>query len=81
MADRVVLNHSDIRKLLQSPAILAELHRRGVKIASSAGPGHEVEDFVGHNRARVTVRTATIPAAVLEARDHTLLRALGAARG
>ena len=81
MADRVELNHAAIREFLRSPAVLAEMERRAARISAAAGPGHEVEGFVGANRARATVRTATIPAAVLEARDHTLLRALGAARG
>lgn len=81
MADSVKLNHQELRKLLQSPAVMAELKRRGDKIAAAAGPGFEVEEYVGRQRARVTVRTATWRARGREARDHILIRALDAGRG
>ena len=81
MADRVKLNSQGVRDVLRSPAVMAELRRRGNKIAAAAGSGFEVEQYVGRNRARVTVRTATWPARGREARDHILIRALNAGRG
>jgi hypothetical protein len=47
---------------------------------AAAGAGHDLETFVGMNRARVTVRTDTFAAKLAEARDRNLSRAIDAAR-
>jgi hypothetical protein len=73
-------DHAQLRALLRSPEVMAELKRRGDAIAAAAGPGHSVEEWVGVNRDRVTVATATPRAMAREARDHTLLAALDAGR-
>jgi hypothetical protein len=80
MAVLVKLNHNGVRQLLQSPGVLAELKRRGERIAAAAGPGFEAEGFVGRNRARVTVRTATVEAMVAQAEDDVLTKAIPAGR-
>jgi hypothetical protein len=67
-----------IRSLLVSPAVLADLRRRGERIAGAAGPGHEVQSYTGRNRVRVTVRTATWPARYHEAVDRRLSNAFRA---
>lgn len=76
-----MLNHAGVAELLKGPEIQADLTARGQRIADAAGDGVEVEvPFVGQNRARVTVRTATFEAMVNEAEDRTLTRAIDAGR-
>lgn len=79
-AVRVVLNRRNIRALLKSPGVAADLRRRAENIARAAGPGHRVESEIGRNRARAAVITDTIPAMLAEARDRNLTRALDAGR-
>lgn len=81
---KLVLNHAEVARLLRSPEVLGELQRRGNAIAAAAGgpgEGFVAEGHVGRNRARVTVRTATTRARVLEAQHRTLTKALDAGRG
>lgn len=77
---RIELDRQAVRHLLRSDEILADLERRGRAIAGAAGPGHEVQPYVGRNRARVTVRTATDEARRAEATDRRLTAAITAAR-
>lgn len=77
---RVLLNRKNVRALLKSPEIKAELERRAENIARVAGPGHRVVSEIGRNRARAAVITVTIPAMLAEARDRNLTRALDAGR-
>lgn len=81
MADvRIEINSAGVAALLKSPEVLADLERRGQAIAAAAGEGHEVQSWIGRNRARVTVRTATTAARVAEATDRSLTSAIGAAQ-
>lgn len=77
---KVVVNRQAVRELLKSPEIRADLERRGRRIASAAGAGHEVESFMGRNRVRVTVRTDTFEARYAEATTRDLSRAIDAGR-
>jgi hypothetical protein len=77
---RVVLNSDGVREVLRSPGVLAELTARAKRIAAAAGPGMEVDTEVGQNRARASVRTATLDAIKAEAEDRALTRALDAGR-
>lgn len=77
---RVKLNHSAVRQLLRSGDVEADLVRRGRAIAAAAGEGYETQPWVGRNRTRVTIRTATTEARIDEATDHSLMRAIGAGR-
>lgn len=82
MADvRIDLDHGGIAELLKSPEVAADLGRRGRQVAAAAGPGHEVETYVGRTRVRVTVRTATVEARRAEASRRSLTLAFEAARG
>jgi hypothetical protein len=77
---KVKMNKEGVRALLKEPGVVADLQRRGHNIAAAAGPGHEVQTFIGKNRARVTVRTATDAARRGEAKYRYLTRALEAGR-
>lgn len=77
---RVRMNDAEIKKLLKSPEVLADLERRARAVAAIAGDGMEVDSGVGPTRARASVRTASIRAMRREARDRILLRALDAGR-
>lgn len=81
---RIELNHSEIRRLLrgegQYVGVLHDLQARAERVAEAAGDGFEADTFVGRNRARAGVITATPAAMEAEARDHVLVRALDAAR-
>lgn len=77
---KIVVNSAGVEQLLKSPEVLADLERRAQAIAAVAGPGMEVDAQIGPNRARASVRTATIPAMVAEATDRALTRAFQAGR-
>jgi hypothetical protein len=66
--------------MLRSPDIAADLERRGRNIAAAAGPGVEVSTFVGVNRVRITIRTATLDARIRQAKTKSLTRAIDAGR-
>lgn len=76
---RIELNPVAARELLRSPEVVDELLRIGDQVAAAAGPGYEVEEWVGVNRARVQVRTEydNWASRAREMRDHNLIRALG----
>jgi hypothetical protein len=76
----VKLNRGGMRDLLRSAEVMADLKKRGERIAAAAGPGHEVEAFTGRNRDRVTVRTTTNEAAVAEEAHKNLTNAIGAGK-
>jgi len=72
------LNHADMRKLLQTEA-LDVCNQIGEEILAIVGEEHyEIEDWVGQNRGRVTVRTQDDWASRgHEAKHHKLIQALG----
>lgn len=81
---KIVWRRGAFRELRSLPPVLAELEDRGRRIAAAAGDGYEASSARvtgGRGRGRVSVRTATSAARRREARDHTLLKALGAGRG
>lgn len=80
MALRIKLNPAGVRALLRSPEVQADLLKRGARIASAAGPDHEVETTLGRNRARVTVRTTSDAAAIAEQAHKTLTDAIDKGR-
>lgn len=81
MADvRFKLNRPGLLDLLKGEEIQGVLQGMGERVAAAAGPGVESEVWVGKNRARVTVRTATPEAMEREATHRTLTAAINAAR-
>jgi hypothetical protein len=76
------LNHAELRKLLQNEA-LDECNKIGEQILAIVGEEHyEIEDWVGQNRGRVTVRTRDdFHSMGHEAKHHKLIQALGQIAG
>jgi len=77
-------NMAGFREIRTSERVLRELDERAQRIAEDAGAGFEAqtpEITGGRGRGRVAVVTTTIDAALDQARNHTLERALGAGRG
>ncbi|MGP9487905.1 hypothetical protein ACT3R5_04960 [Glutamicibacter sp. AOP5-A2-7] len=75
---KVKLKSAGARALLNDPAVASLLMSEGQKIANRAGPGYEaVAGTRGQTRARVFIGTETTEAAIDNARNATLLRALG----
>lgn len=73
-------NRKGIGEMLKSVGVLLDLERRARRVASAAGPGHEVDAAKGRTRARAQVRTSTPAAARRERETHALTAALDAAR-
>lgn len=81
MATKVKLNTAGFRALRNDPSVVNDLQSRGRRIQSAAGSGYVVEGGAGRNRARVVVIAAS-PAAMRDnAKNNTLIRAMGAANG
>lgn len=80
MSVRFEWNAAGFRDLMRSSEVLADLRRRGNAIAGAAGAGHDVQEFTGRKRARVTVRTSTRAAREREATTRNLTSALDAGR-
>lgn len=81
---RLRLNRGEVRKMLRGEGrysgVKTDLERRAKNVAKSAGPGMEADSDVGPNRARASVRTATLEARRREANSRTLTRAVDAGR-
>jgi hypothetical protein len=77
---RFVANKAGIGELLKSAELQAVLMGKAQAVAAAAGPGHDVLNTTT-KRARATVMTKTVEAMIAEATDHTLTRAINAARG
>lgn len=78
--EKFELKYEGIRAILKSGGVLGDVARRAAAVAASAGDGYASDSGIGPNRARAAAFTATPKAAVNEARNRSLLRALGAAR-
>lgn len=81
-AFKIEFNIPGFNELRNSPAILADLTRRGKAIAAAAG-GEQDFAVISQNtksRARVVVITATIAAMRAEAIERSLTTALDAGR-
>lgn len=77
---RFVPNKAGIGQLLRSSELQAAIMGKARAVAAAAGPGHDVLNTTT-KRARATVMTQTREAMVAEATEHTLTRAINAARG
>lgn len=81
MAVKIAWNRAGFEALVQHPAVQADIVRRAKAIAAAAGDGYEVREPTQHpRRARAAVITATRQAREDNARNLTLVKALGAGR-
>lgn len=78
---RLEVNGLALTKIMRSAPVLRDLEQRAKRVAEAAGPGMEVDLYVGRRRARASVRTADEHAMRGEAKDRRLTRAFQAARG
>lgn len=79
---RVTLHSKGFRELMNSPAVLADLDRRGRAIAAATGHRDEygVDTNPGKKRGRTGVFAKTARANRRNLDNHELLRALDAGR-
>lgn len=80
MAVKIVWNEKGFRAIRTAPKVLTMLNEIAASAAATAGEGFEsrpAEATGGKVRGRAAVITTTREAAAAEARDHTLLKALG----
>lgn len=81
---RITLNHAALAKILKSDEVIDEMTSLANEIVGRTEKpldDYEIEDWVGVNRARVSIVTATPQARLNEATEHTLLLALGSGIG
>ena len=78
---KIVWNVKGFAALLQDPAVQADVTRRAKAIAKAAGDGYEVlEPNRYPRRSRAAIITASRKARLDNARNLTLVKALGAGR-
>lgn len=77
---KLVLNKKAFVELMKSGEMQRLLLRRAQKVKTAAGDGFEESVFVGKNRARASVITATHKARRKQSQDNILQRALYAGR-
>lgn len=78
---RVKLNIGQFRALRNDAAVIADLRARAERLADACGPGYVAGSQPGRNRGRAGVVTATYAAQRDNAKNNTLIRNLGVARG
>lgn len=79
MAGRLKLDNKGVQQMLKDTAPI--LAGKASAIAAAAGPGHESEATAGRRRALASVWTTSSEAAMAEAEDANLTRAISAGNG
>lgn len=79
---RVVVHRRELDRLRKGDGpyrgVVTDIDRRTRAVYNAAGPGHDTETFVGHDRYRGHVYAQTVEAKLAESRDRSLTRALDA---
>lgn len=78
--NQYVLNHRNLEDILKSEEVIKAMRDIAEDIVGATGMPegeYEIEEWVGRERARVSIKTNGIIAHVHEARDHNLVRGLG----
>lgn len=74
---RIKWRNPGFRELRLSPEALEMVEAHADDVAAKAGAGYEASAVYGKNRARASVITADFEAILDNARNNTLIRALG----
>lgn len=74
---RIKWHNPAFRELRLTPEALEVVEQHADEVAAKAGSGYEASAVYGRNRARASVITANFDAILDNARNNTLLRALG----
>lgn len=74
---RIKWRLAGFRELRLEPGVQSYIDQLAREIAARAGDGYEASSWQGKNRARASVYTDTFAARYDNARNQTLLRALG----
>ena len=78
---KIKFNRGAFREIRLLPEVAADVHDRAERVAAAAGEGFDAfPTQAPRNRARAAVVTTSMKAIRQNARDNTLLRALGAGR-
>ena len=78
---KIKFNRNAFREIRLLPEVAADVHDRAERVAAAAGEGFDAfPTQAPRNRARAAVVTTSMKAIRQNARDNTLLRALGAGR-
>lgn len=78
---RFELNSAGVRKLLMSAEMQSGLKEYAAMVQSRAGDGYEISEYIGKNRANVSVHAETKKARKDNLKNNTLLKALGSIKG
>lgn len=81
---QITINHAEAEEILKSEAVIEEMLALAEEIVERTGKpedDYKIEEWIGVNRARVSIFTDTQQARVNEATEHTLLQALGGMGG
>lgn len=74
---KVIINRSAVRDLLRSDEAEGICKELADGVASRAGTGYAVDTRKGKNRANATISAASAAAARDNAKNNTLLKAMG----
>lgn len=73
---KVELNRKGVREMLRSQSMMNAVTGIAEGIATRAGSGYEVDNYVGRNRVNASVRTRSREAVHDNAKNNTLLKAM-----
>lgn len=78
---KIRFNYDGFNAVRRSEGVKQDLQARAERIAAAAGPGFETRATINPGRAGVLVYAESYEAAVAEATDKALTRAIDAGRG
>lgn len=74
---KITLNTQGIGELLKSQEVAASIREEAKKVQARAGDGYELSEKIGNERALCAVVADSIHARRSNAKNNTLLRAIG----
>lgn len=77
---KIVLNREAVRGLLRSQEILDICEKHASQAQSRLGAGYEVNTHIGKNRVNAAIVATTYEAKKENAKNNTILKALGGSK-